>query len=89
MIKFYEVLEKELNKQSNKNYKFKTLKLPEIDTKGNQPIQSELNRNQRAYENTHSNPSGGLFCNKYAKFKPMSQGVKSRKPIEDDYEITM
>lgn len=89
MIKFYKLLEEQLNKNSDKKVKFETLKLPEIDTKNNQPIQAELNSHQAMYENIHGKPSGGQFCNKYKKLKPMSQGVKSRKPIEDDFEITM
>lgn len=34
-------------------------------------------------------PYSDKYCNYHSKFAPSSQGVKSRKPIDNDFELTM
>lgn len=58
------------------------------NTKHQAEFELELKRQRQAMADAANKVSKHIYF-KYAKFKSTSQGVKSRKPIEDDIELTM
>lgn len=51
-------------------------------------FEEESKRKNQAMKEAANELSKHVYF-KYGKFKSLSQGIKSRKPIEDDFEITM